>query len=127
MRAQGIALDIDIENPAATVYADRVRLEQVLVNLLQNAAEALHGTASPRITIRAHGDAPLVIDICDNGPGVPADLVPQLFTPFVTGRPDGLGLGLAIAGTIMAEFGGSLALIPSPLGGAGFRLELKPA
>ncbi|WP_432768359.1 MAG: sensor histidine kinase [Sphingopyxis sp.] len=127
LRAQGIALDIDIEDPSATVYADRVRLEQVLVNLLQNAAEALHGTASPRITIRAHGDAPLVIDICDNGPGVPADLVPQLFTPFVTGRPDGLGLGLAIAGTIMAEFGGSLALIPSPLGGAGFRLELKPA
>jgi two-component system C4-dicarboxylate transport sensor histidine kinase DctB len=53
--------------------------------------------------------------------------VPQLFTPFATGRPDGLGLGLAIVSNIMDEFGGSVSLIASPPGGAGFRLELKPA
>src|SRR3546814_13474660 len=58
------------------------------------------------------------IYICDNGPGIPADILPQLFTPFVTGRPDGLGLGLAIASDIMRGFGGTLTLIPSPLGGA---------
>lgn len=127
LRAQGIALDIALDRPGAKVHADRVRLEQVLVNLLQNAAEALQGREAPRIALRAHGDDPLFIDICDNGPGVPADLALQLFTPFVTGRPDGLGLGLAIAGTIMDEFGGSLSLIASPLGGAGFRVGLKPA
>ena len=75
----------------------------------------------------AHGRDPVTIDICDNGPGVPANLKPQLFTPFVTGRPDGLGLGLAIASDIAKEFGGALALIPSPLGGAGFRVTLRPA
>jgi two-component system C4-dicarboxylate transport sensor histidine kinase DctB len=53
--------------------------------------------------------------------------LPQLFTPFVTGRPDGLGLGLAIASDIMRGFGGTLTLIPSPLGGAGFRLTLRRA
>ncbi|MBJ7440124.1 MAG: sensor histidine kinase [Sphingopyxis sp.] len=127
IRAQGIALDITLEHPAAAVRADRVRLEQVLVNLLQNSAEALQGAKAARISVRAYGEDPLFIDICDNGPGIPEDLMPQLFTPFVTGRPDGLGLGLAIASTIMDEFGGSLATIPSPLGGAGFRLELKPA
>ena len=131
LRAQGIALDITLditlERPDAAVHADRVRLEQVLVNLLQNAAEALQGTAVPRIAIRAHGEAPLFIDICDNGPGVPAELVPQLFAPFITGRPDGLGLGLAIVSHIMDDFGGTVSLIASPLGGAGFRLELKPA
>lgn len=126
-RAQGIALDVEIENPAAAVHADRVRLEQVLVNLLQNAVEAVHGAKNARIALHAHGTDPVHIDVCDNGPGVPAELLPQLFTPFVTGRPDGLGLGLAIASDIMAEFGGTLTLIPSPLGGAGFRLALRPA
>ncbi|WP_447760006.1 sensor histidine kinase [Sphingopyxis panaciterrae] len=127
IRAQGIALDIALERPEARVHADRVRLEQIFVNLLQNAADALHGVTDPRISIRAHGDDPTIIDICDNGPGVPADLVPQLFTPFATGRPDGLGLGLAIVSNIVDDFGGSVSLIASPLGGAGFRLALQPA
>lgn len=127
LRAQGIALDVEIENPAASVHADRVRLEQVLVNLLQNAADALHEGKEHRIALRVHGSDPVHIDVCDNGPGVPAALLPQLFTPFVTGRPDGLGLGLAIASDIMAGFGGTLTLIPSPLGGAGFRLTLRAA
>ena len=127
LRAQGVALDVGIEEPAVAVHADRVRLEQVLINLLQNAAEAVRDTDGARVTLRAHGDGPVLIDICDNGPGVPADIVPQLFTPFVTGRPDGLGLGLAIASDIMSGFGGALTLIPSPLGGAGFRLTLRRA
>jgi two-component system C4-dicarboxylate transport sensor histidine kinase DctB len=127
LRAQGIALAIDIENPAASVHADRVRLEQILVNLLQNAADAVRGVEDARISLTAHGSDPVIIDICDNGPGVPADIRPQLFTPFVTGRPDGLGLGLAIASDIVKAFGGTLTLIPSPLGGAGFRLTLRSA
>ena len=127
LRAQSIALDVELENPAATVHADRVRLEQILVNLLQNAADAVRGVEDARISLTAHGSDPVVIDICDNGPGVPDDIKPQLFTPFVTGRPDGLGLGLAIASDIVKGFGGTLTLIPSPLGGAGFRLTLRPA
>ena len=127
LRAQGIALDMGVEEPAVAVHADRVRLEQVLINLLQNAAEAVRDTDGARVTLRAHGDGPVLIDICDNGPGIPADILPQLFTPFVTGRPDGLGLGLAIASDIMRGFGGTLTLIPSPLGGAGFRLTLRRA
>jgi two-component system C4-dicarboxylate transport sensor histidine kinase DctB len=127
LRAQGIALDVELANPAATVHADRVRLEQILVNLLQNAADAVRGLEGARISLTAHGGDPVAIDICDNGPGVPADLKPQLFTPFVTGRPDGLGLGLAIASDIAKAFGGTLSIIPSPLGGAGFRVTLRPA
>ena len=127
LRAQGIALDVEVEDPAIAVHAGRVRLEQVLINLLQNAAEAVRDVDGARVTLLAHGSAPVLIDICDNGPGVPAEILPQLFTPFVTGRPDGLGLGLAIASDIMSGFGGTLTLIPSPLGGAGFRLTLRPA
>jgi len=127
LRSQGIAVEVAIDAPGATVHAGRVRLEQVLINLLQNAAEAMHGRPDARIGLRIHGDAPLYIDVHDNGPGVPEALKPQLFTPFATGRADGLGLGLAIASQIMADFGGRLLLIPSPLGGAGFRLELRRA
>lgn len=127
LRAQGTALDVTVEEPTVAVHADRVRLEQVLINLLQNAAEAVRDTDGARVTLRAHGDGPVLIDIYDNGPGIPADILPQLFTPFVTGRPDGLGLGLAIASDIMRGFGGTLTLIPSPLGGAGFRLTLRRA
>jgi two-component system C4-dicarboxylate transport sensor histidine kinase DctB len=127
LRAHGIALDVSVEDPAIAVHAGRVRLEQVLINLLQNAAEAVRDVDGARVTLLAHGSDPVLIDIYDNGPGVPADILPQLFTPFVTGRPDGLGLGLAIASDIMNGFGGTLTLIPSPLGGAGFRLTLRPA
>ncbi len=127
LRAQGIALDVEVEDPAIAVHAGRVRLEQVLINLLQNAAEAVRDVDGARVTLLVHGSAPVLIDIYDNGPGVPAEILPQLFTPFVTGRPDGLGLGLAIASDIMSGFGGTLTLIPSPLGGAGFRLTLRPA
>ena len=127
LRAHGIALDVSVEDPAIAVHAGRVRLEQVLINLLQNAADAVRDVDGARVTLLAHGSDPVLIDIYDNGPGVPADILPQLFTPFVTGRPDGLGLGLAIASDIMNGFGGTLTLIPSPLGGAGFRLTLRPA
>src|SRR5690606_20519151 len=78
LRAQGTALDVGVEEPAVAVHADRVRLEQVLINLLQNAGEAVRGTEGARITLRAHGEGPVLIDICDNGPGIPADILPQL-------------------------------------------------
>src|SRR3546814_9212617 len=65
LRAQGIALEVNIEEPAIAVHADRVRLEQVLINLLQNAAEALRGTDGARVTLLAHGDGPVLINICD--------------------------------------------------------------
>src|SRR3546814_4411040 len=74
LRSQGIAVDIAPGRPDATVHAGRVRLEQVLINLLQNAAEAMQGRPDARIAVRVHGRDPLCIDVCDNGPGVPEAL-----------------------------------------------------
>lgn len=110
------------------VVADRVRLEQILINLIQNALDALAGCPTPRIRIAVEvtsGGAR--IDVADNGPGVSEDLADQIFTPFVTGREEGLGLGLAIARNIAREFGGDLLLTETGLGGACFRLELRTA
>jgi two-component system C4-dicarboxylate transport sensor histidine kinase DctB len=69
----------------------------------------------------------VIVEIDDNGPGIPAAIADQLFTPFVTGRPDGLGLGLGIARDIAREFGGDLDLARSALGGTAFRIVLRRA
>lgn len=110
------------------VVADRVRLEQILINLIQNALDALAGCPTPRIRIAVEvTSSGARIDVADNGPGVSEELADQIFTPFVTGREEGLGLGLAIARNIAREFGGDLVLTETGLGGACFRLELRTA
>src|SRR5690606_22187219 len=77
------------------VVADRFRLEQVIVNLMQNAAEALEGRADGQITLTMERVADHVeLRVADNGPGVADDIRDQLFTPFVTSKANGLGLGL---------------------------------
>lgn len=127
VRGQGVVLERGGDT-GLQVTADRVRLEQILINLIQNALDALAGREGAMIRITTKRTGGLVeIEVADNGPGVAADLVDQLFMPFVTGRAEGLGLGLPIARNIAREFGGELALTSSPLGGAAFRLELPEA
>lgn len=128
LRAAGIALDLPDPDDLPMVVAGRVRLEQVLVNLLTNAVDALAGHAAPRVAlIVSAGPDTVGLTVADNGPGIAADRECEIFTPFVTGRPDGLGLGLGIARDIVVEFGGTLDLVPSPLGGAAFRVILPRA
>ncbi|MDH7970943.1 ATP-binding protein [Sphingomonas sp. AR_OL41] len=115
---------LDVRAPVA-VIADRVRLEQILLNLLQNAAEALVSAPSPRIVITVRSGATVGLVVSDNGPGIDTGVAAEIFTPFVTSKPDGLGLGLGIARDIAREFGGELDRVATPLGGAAFRLTLK--
>lgn len=107
------------------VVGGRVRLEQVLVNLLQNAAEALGNEASPRVslTVEPNGHDVRIV-VADNGPGIAPEIADRLFTPFATSRTSGLGLGLVIAQDIAHDLGGSLRLLPGE-GGAQFELLLR--
>ena len=127
-RTAGVALERPRGGALPRVVAGRVRLEQVLVNLLQNALDAVAQTPSPRVrlTVVEHADG-VELTVEDNGPGLDPAIATEIFTPFVTGKPDGLGLGLGIARDIMTEFGGVLETIPSSLGGAGFRLRMRRA
>lgn len=127
VRAAGARIERVGEQAGVRVVADRVRLEQVVINLLQNALDALDGGAAPRIRISAAYGETVTLEIDDNGPGIPAEIADQLFTPFVTGKPEGLGLGLGIARDIAREFGGDLDPVPSALGGAAFRITLRRA
>ena len=103
--------------PSLTTFTDEALL----------ALDALTGRADPRIRIEVAAHDDIAIIVADNGPGVAPDVADNLFTPFVTGKADGLGLGLGIARDIAREFGGTLDVMPSPLGGAAFTLKVRRA
>lgn len=106
-----VALNIHRSHNGLMVEGERVRLEQVIVNLLQNALEALQGSSNPQIDITIIDQPEAVrMKVTDNGPGVDPGIAPALFTPFATSRATGLGLGLVIAKDIVEEFGGQLSL-----------------
>lgn len=109
------------------VIADGTRLEQILVNLIQNALDAMTGQEEQRLSIDIKAGELVTLTIADNGPGIAPELIDQLFTPFITGKADGLGLGLGIARDIAREFGGDIVMTPSPLGGAAFAVTLRKA
>src|SRR3546814_17960381 len=84
LRSQGIAAEVAVDAPGATVHAGRVRLEPVLINLLQNAAAAMQGRPDAPIILRIHGDTPLQNAVCDNCPGLREARTPQPFPPSPT-------------------------------------------
>ena len=128
IRDAGVAIVRDPRTPGQQVIAGRIRLEQILVNLLQNALDAVRDVDDPRITIRVAAPANSVtLTVEDNGPGVSPGVRDQLFMPFTTTKPTGLGLGLVISGDLAREFGGALRLEPTEGPGAAFTLELPRA
>ncbi|MFQ8432277.1 sensor histidine kinase [Amaricoccus sp. W119] len=111
------------------VLAGRIRLEQILVNLLGNALDAMKGEAEPEIAITVAESAKTVaITVRDNGPGLGPEAREHLFMPFNTTKETGLGLGLVISADLAREFGGELRLDPEDgLPGASFTLTLRRA
>jgi signal transduction histidine kinase len=129
-RSQGVALDLSLDALDPTVTANAVELEQVVFNLVRNAIEALkHSTVAERrvaIVTRVLGDR-AILDVADSGPGVAAAIRPHLFEPFVTGKPGGTGLGLALASRLVERMDGEIALIEGAASGATFRISLPLA
>jgi nitrogen fixation/metabolism regulation signal transduction histidine kinase len=112
-----------------TVSADRVRIRQILNNLLTNSLEALEGRAEGRVDIETHvaEDGPkqmAAIVVSDNGPGFQRDLIGTVFDPYVTSKPKGTGLGLAIVKKIVEEHGGRIEADNRRSGGARVRILL---
>lgn len=117
----------DLPDQDIRVLVNNVRLEQVLVNLINNAIDALREQDNPRITLSARieqGEA--VIRVHDNGPGIPDDVIAHLFEPFFTTKEIGLGLGLglSISYGIIQEFGGELTARNLAGGGAEFTFNI---
>jgi C4-dicarboxylate-specific signal transduction histidine kinase len=113
-------------SPAAMVRARRGELEEVLFNILLNAAQAMRGQGRIEAEARPLAQGTVVLAIRDTGPGIAAEHLPRLFEPFFTTKPagEGTGLGLAISYEIVHELGGDIRAGNHPQGGACFELEL---
>jgi signal transduction histidine kinase len=128
MKSRAVDVTVKSSSDPCIVCGDAVLLQQVFVNLMMNAMDALQETASDRrhITIGTHaGRSEVEVTVRDTGPGLSADLVDKLFTPFVTTKPNGLGIGLAIARTIVNAHGGRISAGNHPEGGATFTVALR--
>ncbi|MCF3643068.1 sensor histidine kinase [Rhizobium sp. TRM95111] len=127
LTAADATFEADLGNDPIYVRAGSVRLQQVLVNVITNAADAVEGLEDRRIQLQAARSAgQVVITVRDHGPGVPAAIAERIFDPFFTtkGVGRGLGLGLSISYNIVKDFGGNLTVSNHPDGGAVFRIEL---
>ncbi|AXF21839.1 two-component sensor histidine kinase [Burkholderia pyrrocinia] len=123
-------LDLARDYPELVARCEDLRLEQVLINLLGNALDAVAGVAAPAIEVTiAVSAATLALEVRDNGSGIAPDLLPRLFEPFFTTKEmgRGLGLGLAISSSIASDAGGALTARNVPSGGALFVLTLRRA
>lgn len=124
LRSRTVRITRSVPRQQVMVLADRIRLEQVIINLLRNAIDAVRDSRDARIEISVEAGAHAYVSVRDNGPGV-SDLE-KLFEPFwTTKKPgEGTGLGLAISSTIVSDFGGRLTAHNENEGGAVFRVEL---
>jgi two-component system NtrC family sensor kinase len=130
LQLHGIELDSELSQEPVIVLGDRYELQQVLLNLVTNAVQAVSGLQSGqprRITlITNRGDNEVEVRVRDNGSGVPKHLAPYLFTPFFTTKApgEGTGLGLSLSYGLVKAHGGDLTYEPPPEGGAEFRIVL---
>jgi two-component system sensor kinase FixL len=122
-----ITLQLDLNPDLANVRGDRVRLQQVLLNLMTNAIEAMKKTPLRILEVRSATLATdtVAVSICDSGTGIAETEKDKLFTPFFTTKKEGLGMGLAICQSIIEEHGGRIWGENNPTGGATFSFSLQ--
>jgi two-component system sensor kinase FixL len=126
-RQSGVKVSVAFESTSTQVLADKIQVQQVLLNLVRNAIEAMQDGDRRELSLSTHLiDAETVrIDVADSGPGIAPEIAPQLFQPFVTSKQSGMGVGLSISRTIIEAHGGRIWVDPNPGGGVIFHVALK--
>jgi signal transduction histidine kinase len=122
-----IFIDSDFSLGLPPIMADRVQLQQVLMNLILNGMEAMKTMNTPgKLTIKSQQDenCQVLISVIDTGVGIPAEHLDQIFNPFFTSKPEGTGMGLPISRSIIQSHGGRLWAEPNPESGTIFRFTL---
>ena len=119
-----ITFSVDVQPDTLALVADRQLVEQVLINLLQNALHTLEQTPNGLVELKAQLNprGHVMISVTDNGPGIKDEIVERIFVPFFTTRREGSGVGLALSRQIMIAHGGTLSYQHASDGGADFRL-----
>jgi two-component system sensor kinase FixL len=128
LRESEITLTLDLADDLQPIETDNIQIQQVIFNLLQNGIEAINGSTGGerQLAIRTGrvGEDSIEISVSDTGGGIPADMMDRLFEPFVTTKPNGMGIGLSISRSIVDAHGGRLWATPNPKRGATFHLRL---
>jgi PAS domain S-box-containing protein len=124
-----VHLNFKLDGNARNVFVNRVQIQQVIVNLLRNAFEAMADQERREVTLatRVLGEDMIEIAVADIGPGISDDVADRLFKPFVSNKNVGMGLGLSISRSIIEAHGGQLVAEPNPGGGTIFRFTLPAA
>lgn len=124
LTARSIEPTLIMPNPDVVIRADRSLIEQVLINLMTNALEALRDSSSPQLSLSVHQmDNRITVALSDNGAGISADLLESIFVPFFTTKTHGSGIGLSLSRQIMHLHGGSLQVESSVDRGSTFTLS----
>ncbi|MDF0488357.1 PAS domain S-box protein [Sphingomonas sp. H39-1-10] len=128
-RERGIEARFDLDPYASPVFVDRVQIQQVLINLIRNACEAMKDQDERRVTVTSRLDRAgfARVTVMDTGPGVAPEIANQLFTAFVSTKQDGMGLGLSICRTIIEANEGRIWMEPGEGGGTCFHFTLPLA
>ncbi len=129
-RQSYVTLQVECPPDLPPVLADRVLLEQVLLNLTRNAIESMQDIARERRVLRiaaAQGDAHVSVSVIDNGHGIPPEVAERLFSPFFSTKAEGMGMGLSICRTAIEFHGGTLTHADNPGGGTVFTFTLQQA
>jgi two-component system sensor kinase FixL len=123
----GVRVSFAFDPRVEFVLADRIQIQQVLLNLMRNAVEAMQEMPKRELNVSTHqlDKETVQVDVADTGPGIASDIADQLFQPFITTKRHGMGVGLSISRTIIESHGGRLWAEPNPGGGTVFRLTLK--
>jgi signal transduction histidine kinase len=108
-KEKSIQLDILTGPAKQMIHADDTQVKQVLINLVKNAMEVLEGLPDPRLKISSKRIMDnIVIEVKDNGPGIPADILGKIFVPFFSTKPEGSGIGLSLSRQIIRNHGGQI-------------------
>lgn len=129
-RERGVTVRLQAAARLPAVLVDKIQIQQVIVNLMRNAVEAMEQSPRRELTLEAAlaaENGPVVVRIVDTGPGLAPDVAKRLFQPFVTTKPQGMGVGLSICRSIVEGHGGTLRAEPNPGGGTIFSFSLPLA
>jgi two-component system sensor kinase FixL len=126
-KEQGVKTVFRFDTRAGPVLVEKVQIQQVLLNLIRNAIEAMNGCVKKELVVEtALLDQGMVeVRVADTGSGLAEEVIPRLFQPFVTTKPTGMGVGLSISKRIIEAHGGEMSAEPNPGGGTLFRFTLE--
>jgi len=123
----GAKVSFAFDPTVGLVLVDRIQIQQVILNLVRNAIEAMQDVEKRELEVSTQWIDPEFVEITvsDTGPGIAPEIAEKLFQPFMTTKPHGMGVGLSISRTIVEAHGGRLWAVPNPGGGTVFHLTLK--